>query len=568
MSFIESLTKIKKAVYGREVREAIHDGVFRANQIADGADIKADKTQIRQDAVEEFNNQVIQEMTDKDVISAPEIIAARGGEETLTVRLDRDATNLNAMVEERYTSLRDSVTKSGENLTVFKDDGTLDIINRATGVYGVQYIDSKAVITSTNYTSGSDFSVLTYDNIPAGESVKIKIKGKLEASRTIILRFGNSNEVAYISPFNGVVEVELMNAQSGVPSSYIYFDFMGNATFEIEEIDITYPKPSSISSFYGVEQQAKPYEYVSLNSGAIEKVIAVATSYLQNIGNLTYGNANTLYDPTVSPIGGKFQIDCSSFFSALFQGVMYARSRYAQSSNFGSRWGFVTYDARRYRYANQLAKMASEKGYGFVPRASLSDLRPGDVLFFSWDGAGGDVEFKSRAWMGIQHVAIFLDKEDTGRYSTLQLDNGFTNVLYMADEAYMQQCVYVARFPLANVDSDFSRDNLISTGSGEYLDNTGLSCTLTEPLKRYSFYTLVVDYELLSPDRRLIIQNAAWLTLAAHTQSTGTGRRTSIYRILYNHDDSETLKVSISGDENGRANFYGQTLYKGFPILG
>lgn len=78
MSLIESLTRIKNAVYGREVREGIHDGVFRANQIADGADAKADKTQIRQDAVEDFNNQVIQEMTDKDVISAPEIIQARG----------------------------------------------------------------------------------------------------------------------------------------------------------------------------------------------------------------------------------------------------------------------------------------------------------------------------------------------------------------------------------------------------------------------------------------------------------------------------------------------------------
>ena len=169
--------------------------------------------------------------------------------------------------------------------------------------------------------------------------------------------------------------------------------------------------------------------------------------------------------------------------------------------------------------------------------------------------------------MGIQHVAIFLDKEDTGRYSTLQLDNGFTNVLYMTDENYMQQYVYAARFPLANVDSEFSRENLITTGQGEHLNNSGLNCALSEPLKRYSFYTLVVDYELLSADKRLIIQNDAWLTLAAHTQNTGTGRRRSVYRILYNQDDSATLKVSISGSGDGLANFYGQQLYKGFPIF-
>lgn len=94
MSLIESLTRIKNAVYGREVREGIHDGVFRANQIADGADTKADNTQIRQDAVEDFNNQMIQEMTDKDVISAPEIIESRDGEDKLSARLARDKSEL------------------------------------------------------------------------------------------------------------------------------------------------------------------------------------------------------------------------------------------------------------------------------------------------------------------------------------------------------------------------------------------------------------------------------------------------------------------------------------------
>ena len=48
----------------------------------------------RQDAVEGFNNQVIQEMTDKDVISAPEIIAARGGKPTLQARLDETTAQL------------------------------------------------------------------------------------------------------------------------------------------------------------------------------------------------------------------------------------------------------------------------------------------------------------------------------------------------------------------------------------------------------------------------------------------------------------------------------------------
>lgn len=94
MSLIESLTRIKNAVYGREVREAIHDGIFRANQVVDANKNLVDQVAIRQDAVEQYNNQMIAEMTDKDVISAPELIESRDGEDKLSARLDRDFNSL------------------------------------------------------------------------------------------------------------------------------------------------------------------------------------------------------------------------------------------------------------------------------------------------------------------------------------------------------------------------------------------------------------------------------------------------------------------------------------------
>lgn len=72
----------------------------------------AQQTEQRQNAVEEFNNQVIQDMTDKDVISAPEIIQARGGKSNLKARLDETNTQLNqiAIDAKFFGAIGDGVT--------------------------------------------------------------------------------------------------------------------------------------------------------------------------------------------------------------------------------------------------------------------------------------------------------------------------------------------------------------------------------------------------------------------------------------------------------------------------
>ena len=133
MSLIESLTRIKNAVYGREVREAIHDGVFRANQIADGADAKADKTQIRQDAVEDQFDAVQRTATETTDWGA-EIVVASDGETTLQHRLDRD----NQLIIDRVEELGINVASLGA-----KGDGETDdtlafqnALNKGTKIIG------------------------------------------------------------------------------------------------------------------------------------------------------------------------------------------------------------------------------------------------------------------------------------------------------------------------------------------------------------------------------------------------------------------------------------------------
>jgi Pectate lyase superfamily protein/Right handed beta helix region len=87
MAIPESIKKlandIRTKIYGKEVREALAKGIEEAGNIAD-------ETQTRQDELEGQFQTVLDETTGKDVISAPEIIAAR---------VSTDGTNHNNLKE-------------------------------------------------------------------------------------------------------------------------------------------------------------------------------------------------------------------------------------------------------------------------------------------------------------------------------------------------------------------------------------------------------------------------------------------------------------------------------------
>ena len=68
----KELNDIKNAVYGKEVRGSIHDGIKKIND-------EVENNTDRQDSVEAQFQSVLDETTGKDVISAPEINAAKVG---------------------------------------------------------------------------------------------------------------------------------------------------------------------------------------------------------------------------------------------------------------------------------------------------------------------------------------------------------------------------------------------------------------------------------------------------------------------------------------------------------
>ena len=85
---------VRTKTYGHDVREGLARGVEYAGLVSSVATKTAQSTQLRQDSLEAYNDQVIAEMTDKDVISAPEIIEARNGKTTLAERLAEDGEKI------------------------------------------------------------------------------------------------------------------------------------------------------------------------------------------------------------------------------------------------------------------------------------------------------------------------------------------------------------------------------------------------------------------------------------------------------------------------------------------
>lgn len=90
----EMTNGVEKAIYGWQNKAFIKQGMDKTGILVNQALSVADGIKSRQDSLEVYTDTMMIEMTDKDVISAPEIIQARGGKATLGQRLDETTAQL------------------------------------------------------------------------------------------------------------------------------------------------------------------------------------------------------------------------------------------------------------------------------------------------------------------------------------------------------------------------------------------------------------------------------------------------------------------------------------------
>lgn len=98
---------IRMKVYGEQVRESLASGLEAMSEVV------VENTN-RQDTVETQFQQVVENTTGKDVISAPEIIAARNNEANLKARLDKEHQQVTAQLAQTETEIA-TVTNNPNN---------------------------------------------------------------------------------------------------------------------------------------------------------------------------------------------------------------------------------------------------------------------------------------------------------------------------------------------------------------------------------------------------------------------------------------------------------------------
>ena len=126
----EDIQKLYKWViqktYGEDVASAYAQGLVAAGIIAKNAEALSLFTSGKMDELKVFVDGMLLEMTDKDVISAPEIIQARGGKTTLGERLDETTAKL-AQTTRRIRLSSLGLGQSGDdNLTKILSELTSD----------------------------------------------------------------------------------------------------------------------------------------------------------------------------------------------------------------------------------------------------------------------------------------------------------------------------------------------------------------------------------------------------------------------------------------------------------
>src|SRR5699024_3661762 len=89
---------IRNKIYGREVRESLASGLEAMSSDVVENEGRQSVVESRQDSVESQWQSVIDETTNLDVVSAPEIIAARNGEVNLKARLDKEKNEVTAQL--------------------------------------------------------------------------------------------------------------------------------------------------------------------------------------------------------------------------------------------------------------------------------------------------------------------------------------------------------------------------------------------------------------------------------------------------------------------------------------
>lgn len=217
----DKIAQIRQAIFGKEVRESIASGIEAINK-------EVENTTARQDNVEAQFQAVLDETTDKDVISAPEITAARVGADNTThsnLKARLDAEHNEVMLQladnEKETFHAKAIFHGRKKpiITFVDDDGRLEVYTILKYVMETKNIPmTSALVTGRigihprhlNLSQvyelkgiGMEFVSHTHDHVKLSElATEEEIRYQFEQSQAWLKEHGLVHDVL-VYPFGG-----------------------------------------------------------------------------------------------------------------------------------------------------------------------------------------------------------------------------------------------------------------------------------------------------------------------------------------------------------------------------
>lgn len=137
---------IRMKIYGKQVRESLASGLEAMS--SDVVEVEG-----RQDEVEEHFQQVIDETTGKDIVSAPEIIAARNGKDNLKDRIDTFENDTNAQLAQKADEDEIIAARNGEANLKARLDKENQEVNAQLAQTNLKVVN---IVNAKEFGAGSD----------------------------------------------------------------------------------------------------------------------------------------------------------------------------------------------------------------------------------------------------------------------------------------------------------------------------------------------------------------------------------------------------------------------------
>lgn len=547
---------VRAKTYGQEVREAQARNAELAGLIASEADSKATNADsLSKETQKRFNDQIAGTTNSDEVIDARR---PSGGEsfKTLGSRLDSSEK----LIESIPVDIQNMRTSNMLN----SDFSEMPHVRNETSGFTFEVGDfgfENGNLFKVKNTGAGSFSLILNEYAVKDEYLKLKLvtKTSIDNFKLTVSSFDNSiQETVDLGPKDTWnIHYFSLGILEKTTYDYLKFKFEQGGEIYFKEINVTIEENKNVISNAKTLPDlnkfvSQPEQKFHNSQGAIENIIKVAKTYLDKISTITYGNSKTAIDNITEKVNDKYELDCSSFVGLVLSGVTFKNSKYTTANNVTNPMFFNGINYSKYRYANQIAKFAFDTGYAYIPNKDMSNVEPGDVLFFSWNSSP-DSDFKNRAFMNIEHTGFFLNKRNSNTkviYDLLQYYEGDpSNFYYTAGQQYMDQVVLAARFPLANMDSVVGKDNIISVGNKnrQKINSTSFEkIKLTQPLVKGKYYTIIMKASI-NAGSYFTFANNAWEVFYNTWDESPSNDGVYIFRTPYLKDlKSDYLNIGVT----------------------